>query len=83
MTDRPFPILGTSGPSSVTGIPWGVIAPHERQARLNHAGQTLRRLAERGGLSPCEAVAVLENRPWRRMAPAAANAALVEILGRH
>jgi hypothetical protein len=30
-------------------IPWGVIAPHEGQAQRNH-GQSLQRLAERGGL---------------------------------
>lgn len=37
-----------------------------RQAQVNH-GQTLERLAERGGLSPCEAVALAERRRWHRM----------------
>jgi hypothetical protein len=69
MADEMFPILGHYGkypegcPSS---IPWAVIAPHEEQARRNH-GQTLQRLAERGGLSPAEAVAVLTDQPWRSM----------------
>lgn len=58
-----FPIMG--GPA----IPWAMIAPHEAQAQLNHY-QTLRRLAERGGLSPCEAVAVLEDRRWHEMTDA-------------
>lgn len=49
---RLFPITG--GPS----IPWRLMVPHERQALLNH-GQSLERLAERGGLAPIEAMAVL------------------------
>lgn len=47
-------------------IPWGLIAPHERQAEANHY-QSLRRLNERGGLGWCEMAAVLEDRPWRKM----------------
>lgn len=39
-------------------IPYDVIEPHEKQALKNH-GQTLERLAERGGLSWAEAYAVL------------------------
>lgn len=60
---RRFPIMG--GPS----IPWRMILPHEAQAQANHSGQTLERLAERGGLSPEETLAVLDdvpffNSPW-------------------
>ena len=56
-----FPILG--GPK----VPWSLIAPYEAQAQKNHY-QTLKRLAERGGLSISEAMAVMsgvafENRP--------------------
>lgn len=40
-------------------IPWSLIAPHEAQAVKNHGGQTLQRLAERGGLSPCEALCAI------------------------
>lgn len=43
-------------------IPWDLIEPHEGQALLNHGGQTLGRLAERGGLAPYEAIAVIEDR---------------------
>ena len=57
--ERRFPIM--EGPS----IPWWFIASHEAQAKLNH-DQTLERLAERGGLSPTEALAVLEDRRFSR-----------------
>lgn len=46
-------------------IPFAMIAPHERQADRNHF-QTLDSVAERGGLGVCEALAILEDRPWRR-----------------
>lgn len=38
----------------------------EERAQKNHS-QTLSRLRERGGLSYCEALAVLEDRRWRGM----------------
>lgn len=47
----------------VVGLPWDMIADHEKQAQNNHS-QTLARLAERGGLSASEAVAVLEDRGY-------------------
>lgn len=58
-----------------TEIPWDVIAPFEKFAMANH-DQTLERLAERGGLSPCEAIAVMEGRKWRQMDPGAARSIL-------
>lgn len=58
LTERCFPIMG--GPS----IPWAMIAPYERQALRNH-NQTLERLAERGGLSPMEAMAVFDGHRLR------------------
>lgn len=74
-----FPILGGRFYSDRVGdIPWDVIAPHEPQALRNHT-QTLKRLAERGGLTPCEAVAVLEDRVWRWMSRAAAERRLREL----
>lgn len=57
-TERMFPIMGAPN------IPWRVIAPHEQQAIKNH-DQTLKRLAERGGLAPCEAIWVMEGRRWQ------------------
>lgn len=50
----------------IVEIPWELIAFHEAQARRNHR-QSLEQLAYRGGLSPCEAIAVIEDRPWRSM----------------
>jgi hypothetical protein len=44
-------------------IPWDAIAPFEEQAHSNHS-QTLTRLAERGGLSTAEAVAVMQSKGW-------------------
>lgn len=58
-TDR-FPSLG--GPS----VEWEVIAPHEAQALKNH-DQTLKRLAERGGLDVLELYAVLKGIGWKEM----------------
>jgi hypothetical protein len=71
-TPENFPIMG--GPT----IPWVLIAPHERQALLNH-DQSLAKLASRGGLSCCEAVAVLEDRKWRAMDRDAARNRLIEL----
>lgn len=39
-------------------VPWSLVKPHEKQAQANH-GQSLKRLAERGGLSPAELVHLL------------------------
>lgn len=55
-TERRFPIMDR-GPS----IPWSMIAPHDASAKRNH-DQTLERLAQRGGLSPYEAICVLDGR---------------------
>jgi hypothetical protein len=59
MKDK-FPILGTN-PKEY--IPLKVIKPHEKQAIRNHS-QTLKRLAERGGLGWIEALCVLEDREY-------------------
>lgn len=60
-------------------IPWDLIAPHEKQAQRNH-WQSLAELARRGGLAPCEVVAVLEDRRWREMTEEAAAARLTELV---
>lgn len=69
---RQFPIQGTWSRARhksipAMNIPWDMIAPHEAQALYNHAGQNLETLARRGGLSHCEAIAVLEDRNWQEM----------------
>lgn len=60
VVERLFPIMDAKD----LLLPWRVIEPHEQQAERNH-GQTLARLAERGGLSVVEAVAVLLDLPLR------------------
>jgi hypothetical protein len=58
MADTPmwFPLLGTP-----FAIRWSLL--DERRAQINH-GQSLKRLAERGGLGVSEASAVIGNRQW-------------------
>ena len=56
-----FPILG-SKPKEY--IPFSIIKSHEKQALINHCGQSLERLAERGGLSWEETLCVLEDREF-------------------
>ncbi len=47
-------------------VPYGLVAPHARQAWMNH-DQSLQRLEERGGICESEMLAVLEDRDWRQM----------------
>jgi hypothetical protein len=93
MSDERFPVLLPYGvrlelreagcPEDVPwSVPWSFVAPHEEQARRNH-DQSLRRLAERGGLSPCELLAVVEDRRWRAMPEVDAARALIGLLATH
>lgn len=69
-TGKRFPILLQSnddhGPRS---IPWRLIEPHREQVYKNH-NQTLEELAQRGGLSWCELVAVLTDSRYDDLFPA-------------
>lgn len=58
-----FPVLN-SKPRQY--VPWAFVAEHERQAQANHY-QTVKRLAERGGLSWCEMLAVVMDVEYRRI----------------
>lgn len=58
-----FPILADA---EVKWVPWRLMAAHEQQAIANHY-QSLKKLASRGGLSPSEACAVIEDRRWHPM----------------
>lgn len=60
-------------------VPAALIRAHEKQCSKNHGGQTVSRLKERGGLCASEAVAVLEDRPWKPMADRDAIARLKEL----
>lgn len=55
-----MPIMGAT---LMSEIPFAMIAPHEVQAQRNH-GQSLERLAQRGGLAACEAIDIIEGRRW-------------------
>ncbi|CCJ07038.1 Hypothetical protein BN69_1587 [Methylocystis sp. SC2] len=59
----------------VISVPMSLLSAHEAQALTNH-GQSLAQPRSRGGLSACEAVAILEDRPWRRMSKVEANRSL-------
>ncbi len=64
-----FPIMSCN---IIASIPWAFIAPHEAQAQRNH-GQSLKRLAQRGGLSVPEALDVIEGRKWNSASYCEAN----------
>lgn len=64
-----MPIMGSL---LMSEIPWAMISPHERQAQINH-GQSLERLAQRGGLGASEAIAIIEGRRWRDVKPCVEN----------
>lgn len=63
---RPFPIMTdrNDAPDCPRFIRWDAL--NEDWAHRNH-NQTLSVLARRGGLSPCEAVAIIQRRNWRDM----------------
>lgn len=67
MNPTSFPVLDYAEiPGSPKIVPWEFIAPHAKQALVNHQ-QTLEQLAERGGCTPCEIVAIVEERKWTPM----------------
>lgn len=47
-------------------IPWSAFEPGQARAQRNH-GQTLERLAERGGLAHIEALAILDDKSEREV----------------
>ncbi|MCW1932594.1 hypothetical protein [Pararhodobacter zhoushanensis] len=55
-----FPIMGDP---IIKAIPWPALLPHEASAQRNHGGQTLNRLAQRGGLGIEEAYHILRDEP--------------------
>jgi hypothetical protein len=75
--NKRFPIMECS---RIKSIPWSVIAPHAQQALINH-GQTLERLAERGGLNAKEAIAIIRDHPYKEMRDDDAAALIVVLSG--
>ena len=72
-----FPIMTYRdyGGNQLTSIPFAMIEGCELQAKKNH-GQSLKRLAERGGLAACEALAVLNGKKWEKMEPEVSTSTL-------
>lgn len=62
-------------------VPFALMLEHAAQAAANHGGQSVHVLAARGGLTPEEAVAIIEGRPWERMGVTAATLRLRELVG--
>lgn len=56
-----MPIMGCK---ELKQIPMAALLPHEKQAIKNH-GQSLERLAQRGGINVSEAVAIIEGVCWK------------------
>lgn len=74
MLECKFPILNAG-----VDIPWAIIELHNKQAWANH-GQSLERLAERGGLGWGEALAVLEDRKYKYIDEGVARKQVLEII---
>ncbi|MCK5581903.1 MAG: hypothetical protein KAJ18_11595 [Candidatus Omnitrophica bacterium] len=75
--DLSMPIMLGCGARLDISIPFMML--NEEWANRNH-GQTLKQLAGRGGLSPCEAIAVMDKRKWMPMPDKAALDILVRRL---
>jgi hypothetical protein len=70
-----FPIMNEGFPLAPSSVPWEFVAPFEAGAQRNHS-QSLARLAERGGLSVYELLAIIENTRWKAVPPQEAVAKL-------
>jgi len=49
--------------ASIKSIPMQLLVPYEKQALRNH-GQSLQRLAERGGMAACEILGIVRELSW-------------------
>jgi lambda repressor-like predicted transcriptional regulator len=58
---------------------WVPTEADRRQAQSNH-GQSLERLAQRGGMSWCEMAAIVLNKPWRKFEQPYAKAICRDVL---
>ena len=67
MTEKQRAVMPIMGATLMSGIPFAMLVPHEAQALANH-GQSLDRLAQRGGLCVSEAISILEGRTWGSVA---------------
>ncbi len=51
---------------SIKQIPMRLLLPYEKQAVRNH-GQSLQRLAERGGMNACEILGIIRGLSWSQL----------------
>lgn len=63
----------------VVGVPWELLDACTVRIRANH-GQSIERLAERGGLDPAELCAILEDRNYAPMPFEKANKRLASLI---
>lgn len=77
-----MPLLRAKWNDPLRFIPWAAIEPHAAQAMANH-GQTLEKIADRGGLSPSEALAIIEDRRFSIMPRAEAETRLARLVSIH
>lgn len=84
MNTQMFPIIGSrhSSTSTKAWFPLKVLSPHAKQTSLNHA-HSLQQMSERGGMTPAELAAVLEDRPFVQMSDREAWYSIFEAVERH
>lgn len=63
MTVKEFKEMPVMKNKYLRAVPMDMLRPFEKQAIRNH-GQTLTRLAERGGMCAAEILAVMDGRKW-------------------
>lgn len=76
MTAQDFPIRLDD---TIRTVPWELMEQHKARAVMNH-GVGLATLAAQGGLTPEQAVAIIENRGWERMPMTAATLRLKQLV---
>lgn len=66
--------------NEIKSIPWAMLEEHGAQVAANNNGRPLDQIASMGGLTPEEAVAILEDRPFERMGMTYATLRLMELV---
>jgi hypothetical protein len=82
MDDRTFPIHSSDRktlPLAPQSIPFWIVEQHAAQARSNHA-QTVQRLADRGGCSWRELLAIMTDRSFWTVPKISDSAAMIEVV---
>ncbi len=75
-----FPVMQKDRNLRPGSIPWSMLAPHEAQVKKNHGGHSILELSKRGGLSPCELLAALEDRPWQKIDSEICNTKIMDLM---